>query len=280
MWFDTHAHLDDEQLAAQVDDVVSRAATAGVGMMLAVGTTRASSEACVALADRFPDISAAVGIHPNYAHQASDEDWRRIEVLADDERVAAIGETGLDRYWDHCPFELQLVAFRRQIALAVRTARPFIVHLRDCEEEMRDELRRAADEHGAPLAGILHSFCGGAETAELALSLGLHLSFAGMLTYPKNQALRELAATVPLERLLLETDCPYLSPHPHRSRRPNEPELMVHTARCLAEARGMTLRDLAAATTGNAIRLFGRRAPRSAAASGAAEPNERPSTPE
>jgi len=238
--------------------VLARAAAAGVRRILVVGTTAESSLAGVALAQRYPQLSVSVGIHPNYAHQATADDWQVIRTAAVDERVVAIGETGLDRYWDDCPFPMQLEAFRRQIELSLELNKPFIVHQRDCEADVREELRRAVEmAAGRPLRGIMHSFTGAWETAAAALDAGLHLSFAGMLTYPKNQALRDIALRVPAERLLLETDAPYLSPHPHRSRRPNEPELMVHTARCLAETRGVTLQELAELTTGNAERLFG-----------------------
>lgn len=261
MWFDTHAHLNDEQILPIWEEVRVRAHEANVVGMLAVGTTLASSVSCVELARAFPQIGAAVGIHPNYAHQAAESDWPAIEQLALDPRVWAIGETGLDRYWDDCPFEIQLTAFRRQIALSVATQKPFIVHMRDCEADVVDELRRAVQTHGAPLKGIMHSFTGSLETAQAALDAGLHISFAGMVTYPKNQSLRDLAKEIPAERLLLETDCPYLSPHPHRSRRPNEPAMIVHTARSVAEARDLTLAELGELTTRNAYRLFGQPLP-------------------
>lgn len=257
MWFDTHAHLDDDQLASQVQQVLSRAQAAGVTQMLAVGTTAETSHACVSLAERHSGVFAAVGIHPNYAHQATVDDWQAIEQLLQHPRVVAIGETGLDRYWDHCPFETQLEAFRRQIAWSIKCSKPFIVHQRDCESDVVAELVRGGElNQGRPLIGIMHSFCGSWPTAQAALDAGLYLSFAGMVTYPKNHELREIVKQVPSDRLLLETDCPYLSPHPFRSRRPNEPELMVHTARCVAEARGVTLRQLAEQTTANAERLL------------------------
>ena len=261
MWFDTHAHLNDEQILPIWEEVLARAQEANVVGILAVGTTLASSVSCLELARAHEWIGAAVGIHPNYAHQAKESDWLEIERLALDSRVWAIGETGLDRYWDDCPFDIQLDAFRRQIALSVRTHKPFIVHMRDCEAEVCEELQRAVATGGAPLRGIMHSFTGTPQTAEVALAAGLHISFAGMVTYPKNQTLRDLVKSIPDDRLLLETDCPYLSPHPHRSRRPNEPAMMVHTARCVAEARDMTLAELGQLTTSNAYRLFGQPLP-------------------
>ena len=256
MWFDTHAHLDDPQLSADLPLVLERAEQADVRYLLAVGTTLPSSRACVEIAGAHERIGASVGIHPNHAHEALEADWPEIERLAANARVWAIGETGLDRYWDDCPFDIQLKAFRFHIALSVATGKPFIVHMRDCEADVVAELRRAVEHHGAPLRGIMHSFTGCWETAQVALDAGLHISFAGMVTYPKNQAIRDIAARVPADRLLVETDCPYLSPHPHRSRRPNEPELVVYTGQVVAEARGMTSADLGRLTTENARRLF------------------------
>lgn len=254
MLCDTHVHLDDPQLSSQIEAVIQRAADAGVTHLLSVATTRASSQACLSHASQFPGVRASVGVHPNYAHLATEEDWAEIERLAEHELVVAIGETGLDRYWDDCPFERQLDFFRRHMALARRVQKPFIVHMRDCESEMLEELEREAQ--NGKLHGVMHSFSGSAAAARVVLDLGMHVSFSGMLTYPKNQELRDIASTIPAHRLLLETDAPYLSPHPHRSRRPNEPELMVHTARCLADSRGTTMREIAAQTTAAAAALF------------------------
>lgn len=253
MLFDTHAHLDEDAFSQDVDEVVARAVASGVTAMLAVATTVASSRETIVLAARFPNVFASVGIHPNYAVQAKPGDWESIEELASSPKVIAIGETGLDRYWDHTPFDVQLDYFRRQIELAGRCDVPFIVHCREAEPDVVAVLREMAGE--GQLKGIMHSFCGGRATLDTALELGLHISFAGMLTFKKNIELRELAKTIPLDRLLVETDSPYLAPQPNRGKR-NEPAFVRHTAECLAEVRGMTLEEIAVITTANAKRLF------------------------
>lgn len=252
--FDTHSHLDEDAFSQDIDEVIARAVASGVTQMLAVATTAESSRATTALAARVPHVFASVGIHPNYAGQAKPGDWELVEELVSSPKVIAIGETGLDRYWDHTPFDVQLDFFRRQIELASRRNIPFIVHCRESEPEVIATLREAGG--GGQLKGIMHSFCGSRETLNAALELGLHISFAGMLTFKKNFELRELAEAVPLERLLVETDAPYLAPQPYRGKR-NEPAFVRYTAECLAEVHRRTLEDIAAITTANARRLFG-----------------------
>ena len=254
MLFDTHAHLDEDAFSQDVDEVIARAIASGVTSMLAVATTAESSRATIALAARVPNVFAAVGIHPNYAVQAKPGDWEVIEELALSPKVIAIGETGLDRYWDHTPFEVQLDYFHRQMELAKQRDLPFIVHCREAETDVVAALREAAGK--GLLKGIMHSFCGGRATLDAALELGMHISFAGMLTFKKNVELRELAKSVPLDRLLVETDAPYLAPQPQRGKR-NEPSFVRHTAECLAEIHGRTLDEMSAITTANAKRLFG-----------------------
>lgn len=253
MLFDTHAHLDEDAFAQDVDDVLARAVAAGVQQMLAVATTVASSRETISLAARTPNVFASVGIHPNYAAQAQPGDWEAIEELAASPKVIAIGETGLDRYWDHTPFEIQLDYFQRQIELAKRRDVPFIVHCREAEPDVVAVLRKMVGT--GSLKGIMHSFCGGRSTLDVALELGLHISFAGMLTFKKNADLRELAKSVPLDRLLVETDAPYLAPQPQRGKR-NEPAFVRHTAECLGEVHGKSFDEIAAITTANARRLF------------------------
>ena len=251
---DTHAHLDEDAFSQDVDEVIARAISSGVIAMLAVATTLESSRATIALASRVPQVFAAVGIHPNYAVQAKPGDWEAVEELAASPKVVAIGETGLDRYWDHTPFDVQIDYFRRQIELAKRRDLPFIVHCREAEPDVVAVLREMAGT--GQLKGIMHSFCGGRATLDAALELGLHISFAGMLTFKKNVELRELAKTVPLDRLLVETDSPYLAPQPNRGKR-NEPAFVWQTAECLAEVLGESLDEIAAITTANATNLFG-----------------------
>lgn len=251
---DTHAHLNDESFADQLDGVIDRALAAGVTRMIAVGTTVASSKECVELAARYPSVYAAVGIQPNYCHEVEEGDWEQIVELAQAPRVAAIGETGLDRYWDDCPFEIQQDYFQRHIRLSRETELPFIVHMRDCEAETLEALRLA--HRDGPLAGVMHSFTGTLAGAQSCLELGLYISFAGMVTFKKSSDLRDVGRAVPLDRILIETDSPYLSPEPFRGKRPNEPARVVHTAKCLADARGETLESFSQATTENALKLF------------------------
>jgi TatD DNase family protein len=252
--FDTHCHLDDDQFDSNRDAVVTRAAEAGVETILAVGTTAASSASTVALAARYDSVLAAVGIQPNYCAQAGLGDWDRIVGLANAPGVVAIGETGLDRYWDHTPFNVQEDYFDRHIRLSQQRNLPFIVHLRDCEEDILQMLREARVR--GPLRGVMHSYTGTAEGAAECIALGLYISFAGMVTYKKSDDLRAVATTIPDDRILIETDAPYLSPHPKRGRRPNEPALLVHTAACLAETRGTSLESFAELSTANANRLL------------------------
>ena len=252
--FDTHCHLDDDPFSGILEQVLQRAQQAGVERMVAVGTTAESSLACLQLARQHPTISAAVGIQPNYCAQAVAGDWDRIVMLAQDTHVVALGETGLDRYWDHTPFELQQDYFDRHLRLSQQTGLPFIVHMRDCETDVLLMLQEARQR--GPLRGVMHSFTGSLALAEACLELGLYISFAGMVTFPKSLELQAIAKQIPGERLVLETDAPYLSPHPHRGQRPNEPALLVHTANLLAKLREVDVDQLAEQTTGNAYQLF------------------------
>lgn len=251
---DTHAHLDEDAFSQDVDEVIARAIESGVIAMVAVATTANSSRSTIEIAARVPNVFASVGIHPNYAAQAKPGDWELIEELASSPKVVAIGETGLDRYWEHTPFDIQLDYFRRQIELARHRSLPFIVHCREAEADVVAVLRDAAG--AGTLKGVMHSFCGSEATLDVALEVGLHISFAGMLTFKKNEPLRQLSRKIPLDRLLVETDSPYLAPLPHRGKR-NEPSFVRHTAESLAEAHGKTLDEMAVITTANARRLFG-----------------------
>jgi len=255
MLFDTHAHLDQPEFDEDRDEVVARAQAAGVSRIVAVGTTAASSEVCTQLAGRYDGVAAAVGIQPNYVAEAEEGDWDRVVALAGQPGVVAIGETGLDRYWDDAPFPLQQDYFDRHMRLSARLDLPFVVHMRDCEADILAMLREAA--RRGPLRGVMHSFTGDAEMAAECIDLGLYISFAGMVTFKKSGPLRDCAATIPDQRILIETDSPYLSPHPKRSHRRNEPALLVHTAECLAEVRGVTPDQFARQSTSNARRLFG-----------------------
>jgi TatD DNase family protein len=254
--FDTHAHLDDEQLRADVEGVVERAAAAGVSRVLAVGTTATSSENCLKYAGRFPGVWSSAGIHPNHAAEAAAGDWDAIVRLAAEPRVVALGETGLDLYWKDTPLSVQQDYFDRHIRLSQTTGLPLIVHLRETASEILGMLREAVKR--GPLHGVMHSFTDTAEQAEEFVTLGMHISFAGMVTFKKSDDLRAVAAKIPADRLLVETDSPYLSPEPFRGKRPNEPARVVHTAECIAKVRGLSLEELAQQTTANARALFSR----------------------
>jgi len=254
MLFDTHTHLDQEEFDDERSEILARAEAVGVTRLVAVGTTAEASRKCVELAVQYPGVFAAVGIQPNYVAEAAANDWEKIEELVTEPGVVAVGETGLDRYWDFTPFKQQQEYFDRHIRLAQAHDLPFIVHMRDCDADIMEMLRAAHDR--GRLKGIMHSFTGDAAMAAECIAMGLHISFAGMITFKKSPALRECAATIPSNRLLIETDCPYLSPEPVRGKKPNEPAYLRHTAQCVAEVRGISLEELAQQTTANAKRLF------------------------
>lgn len=251
---DTHCHLDDEQFAGGRSEVVARANQAGVVAILSVGTTASSSAQCMDLATEHPSVFAAVGIQPNYCSQVEPDEWDRIVELARADKVVALGETGLDRYRDHSPFSLQQDFFDRHLRLSQQLDLPFIVHMRDCDQDVLAMLRDARQR--GPLRGVMHSFTGSLETAQQCVELGLYISFAGMVTYKKSDELRRIASLIPDDRILVETDAPYLSPHPCRNQRPNEPALIVHTAQCLADVRQLSAQQFAQRTTANARQLF------------------------
>jgi TatD DNase family protein len=250
---DTHAHLDDERFRASMDDVLDRAIGDNVTQIIAIGTTRESSEAVVELARTRMGIFAAVGIHPNDAAQASSADWNRIVELAGRPKVVAVGETGLDRYWKRTPFPEQQEWFDRHLTLGHEKELPVVIHCRDAQRDIIEQLKRLHRK----VIGVMHSFTGTWEDASACLELGLHLSFAGMVTFTNKNldALRDVAARVPLDRLLVETDSPYLTPHPFRGST-NEPARVALTAERLAEIRGLSPAALAQATTANAQKLF------------------------
>ena len=250
---DTHAHLDDPRLGADLDGVIDRARLAGVAQIVAVATTADDSLRLHDLARARRGIYATVGIHPNEAAEASEEDWGRVVELAGKLGVVALGETGLDRHWDFTPFETQIHWFNRHIELAAERDLPLVIHCRECEHDIINQLRSL----GRPVKGVLHSFTGTWDDAQAFLDLGLHISFAGMITFTNKSLdrLRDVAARVPRDRILVETDSPYLTPHPFRGKT-NEPARVVLTAQAVAMARGLALLELAEITTANARQLF------------------------
>jgi TatD DNase family protein len=256
MYFDTHAHLDQAEFDADRRDVVARAREAGVTMILCPAVSAESSGVVVKLAEEY-DLLAAVGIHPNSTHEAAPDDWQRVAAMIDHPHVVALGETGLDRYWDVAPISLQQEYLDRHLRLSQDCDLPVILHCRDAQADLLASLLAAAAR--APIRGVVHAFSGDAAFAAECLALGLYVSFAGNVTYSnkKFEPLRVTAGTIPADRLLIETDSPYLVPQLFRGKQKrNEPANVIHTAALLAELRGVPPEQLAAETTANARRLF------------------------
>ena len=252
--FDTHAHLHFPDYADDLDAVLERAHAAGVCGMVTIGTDRETNQAVVALARRLPNVWATVGIHPHDAGDAVEADFAEIEELARSEkRVVGIGEMGLDYFRNLSPPEAQRQVFRRQIHMARDLGKPVVIHCRDAHD---DTLAILADERAGEIGGVMHCFSGDVEIARRCLDLGLFISLAGPVTYKNARALPEVARFVPDDRLVVETDCPYLPPTPHRGKR-NEPAYVALTAAFVAELRGVDPEALGATITANAATLFG-----------------------
>lgn len=257
MFVDSHAHIDGEEYDGDRDAVVERARAAGVRAILNVGTGDPASgnfERAVALRARYEYVYAAVGVHPHDARLYDDSAEQKLLSLIDGGKVIAWGEIGLDFHYDNSPREAQIDVFARQLHLAREAGLPVIIHSRDADRETVEVLRRECAESSTN--GIMHCFGGGEAMAEDVLALGFMISFAGNVTFKKADALRNVAQRVPLDRLLIETDCPFLTPVPFRGLR-NEPAYVVETARYLAELRGIELAELGRVTTSNFASLFG-----------------------
>jgi TatD DNase family protein len=253
MLVDHHCHLDFPQLAENREAVIRRAKAAGVGVLVTISTRIRRLPEILAIAESDPDLYCSVGTHPHQAHEELDIGIDEIVRLAQHPKVVAIGEAGLDYHYKHSTPEAQAEGFRRHIAAARATGLPLEIHSRDADADMA---RILGEEHAkGAFPAILHCFTGGAELARAAVALGLHVSFSGVVSFKKSEDLRAIAAEVPLDRLLVETDAPFLAPEPHRGRT-NEPAYVVHTAAAVAKARGITSEALAAATTENFFRLF------------------------
>ncbi len=250
---DSHAHLDGSRFADDLEQVIQRADDQGVHSIITVGCDLDSSRASVELAQRYPGIYATVGVHPHDAATVTPQLLDELAQLATADKVVAIGEIGLDYYRNHCPHDQQQKAFRQQLALARQCKLPVVIHDRDAHDDVLAILR---EEKAEEIGGVLHCFSGDIEMAKACLDLGFYLSFTGTITYPKNDALREVIRQVPTERILVETDCPYLAAQPWRGKR-NEPSYVVKTAETVAEIKGLTLTDVARITSLNAFELFG-----------------------
>jgi len=255
MLVDSHCHLDFPEFEADLDAVVARARNAGIGCILTICTRATAIGKTLAIAERYDDVYAAVGIHPHNVEEQGVFSVDEIAAWTEHSKVVGIGETGLDYFYEHSPREEQRESFRAHIAAARSAGLPIIVHSRDAEEETLEIL---AEEQGkGAFAGVIHCFSGSAAFAEGALALGMSISLAGILTFKKAEDLRKTAGKIPLERLLVETDSPYLAPIPKRGKR-NEPAFVAHTAALLAEIKGVAPAELAAITTENFFRLFSR----------------------
>lgn len=250
--FDTHVHLNVEQFGEDKEAVIDRAREAGVTMMNVVGFDRETIKGAIDLAETYSFIYATVGWHPVDAVDMAPEDLDWIESLADHSKVVAIGETGLDYHWDKSPADVQKDVFRQQIDLAKNVNLPLVIHGRESQEDI---VAIMEEEGLGPAGGIMHCYSGDIETAKRSLELGFHISFGGPVTFKNAQMPKDVAKEVPLDRLLIETDCPFLAPHPYRGKR-NEPAYVVKVAEKLAELHDMSFEQLVETTTANAKALF------------------------
>lgn len=253
MLVDSHCHLDFPEFAPELDEVVARARAAGVGGMVTICTRLTEFERVLAVADRFDDVWCSVGIHPHEAANEPDAQAAEIVALARHAKVVGIGETGLDYHYDRSPRDRQRELFRRHIEASRLSGLPIIVHSRNAEEDTAALLEEGAAQGG--LTGLIHCFTSTRLLAERALALGFCISFSGIVTFRNAEDLRAIAREIPEDRLLVETDFPYLAPIPHRGKR-NEPAFVAHTAAFLAGLRGESVEALAARTTANFRRLF------------------------
>lgn len=253
MLVDSHCHLDFPHLAEQMDDVLVRAAESGVGLMVTICTRVRRFEQILAIAEAHENVYCSIGTHPHYADEERDIPLEQIVKLADHPKVVAIGEAGLDYHYDKAPREDQERGFRTHITAARETGLPLVIHTRDAD----DDTARILEEEMAKgeFKAVLHCFTAGRDLAQKGVALGLYVSFSGVLTFKKSDELRATAAEIPLDRLLVETDAPYLAPEPMRGKK-NEPAWVAHTASRLGEVKGVGETAIADATTENFFRLF------------------------
>ena len=254
MLVDSHCHLNFEQLSSQLDEVVARAREVGVGHMLTIGTKLREFEGVRAIAERYDDIHCSVGVHPHEAESEGDEvTAAKLIELAAHPKVVGIGETGLDYFYEHAPRELQKKSFRLHIEAARETGLPLIVHTRDADADTVKILHEEYEK--GPFTGVIHCFSSGWEVAEKSMEIGFYISISGIVTFKAAEELRDHVRNIPVERLLVETDSPYLAPVPKRGKT-NEPSFVAHTAAKVAELKGLDTDRLAAITTDNFFNLF------------------------
>jgi TatD DNase family protein len=253
MLVDSHCHLDFPDFSAELDAVVERAQAAGIGRIVTISTRLRRHAQVLAIAEAFPQVFCSVGTHPHHAHEELDISAADLIERAQHPKVVAIGEAGLDYHYDSSPREAQEQSFRQHIAAARETGLPLVIHSRDCDADMA---RILADESGkGAFPAVLHCFTGGRDLAMRAIELGHYVSFTGILTFKNSAALRDIARDLPADRILVETDAPYLAPLPYRGKR-NEPAFVVETAKVLAQTRALAPDDIARQTTENFFRLF------------------------
>lgn len=252
MLFDTHTHVNADQFEGEEDAVLARAKEAGVSKMLVVGFDTKTIKRAMKLVETYDFLYAAVGWHPVDAIDMTHDDLRWIEELASHPKVVAIGETGLDYYWDKSPKDVQKEVFKQQIQLAKKVKLPLIIHNREATDDVIEILER---EGAAEIGGVMHCFSGTLEQAKKCIDLKFYISFAGPVTFKNAKALQEVAREVPLERMLIETDCPYLAPHPFRGKR-NEPAYVKYVAQQIAQLKNKNFEEIATITYENANRLF------------------------
>jgi TatD DNase family protein len=258
MLIDSHCHLDFADFEEERDAIVARAHQAGVKRMVTISTRVRRFAGLLALAERYDTVWCSVGTHPHNAGEEPDIETAELVRLAEHPRVVAIGEAGLDYHYDKAPRDLQARGFRRHIAAARETGLPLVIHARSADDDMIAILEDESGKGAFPF--ILHCFSSGRALAETGIALGGHVSFSGILTFKNSDELRAIAADMPLDRLLVETDAPYLAPTPYRGKR-NEPSYVVNTARVLAEVKGVDEAEIAAWTTENALRVFAKMPP-------------------
>jgi TatD DNase family protein len=262
MLIDSHCHLDFPDFASELDAVVERARAAGIERMVTISTRVARQPEVLAIAERFADVYCSVGTHPHYAHEELDVTAADLVARTRGTKVVALGEAGLDYHYDNSPREAQERGFRTHIAAARETGLPLVIHSRDADADTARILEEETGKGAFP--AVLHCFTGGPDLAQRAIALGLFISFTGILTFKTSDALRVIAAKLPADRILVETDAPYLAPGKLRGKR-NEPAYVVETAKVLAETRGVSLDEIAQQTTANFFSLF-RKVPRRTAA--------------
>jgi TatD DNase family protein len=253
MLVDSHCHLDFPDFAGDLDGIVARAEAAGLARLVTISTRIKRHAEVLAIAERFAPVYCSVGTHPHQAHEELDIATDEIVARARHAKVVAIGEAGLDYHYDYSPRDAQERGFRNHIAAARITGLPLVIHSREADADMARILEEETGQ--GPFPAVLHCFTGGRELAERAIALGLFISFTGIVTFKNSAALREIAAALPADRFLVETDAPYLAPGRHRGKR-NEPAFVVETAKVLAETRGVSFGEVARQTTENFFRLF------------------------